>query len=418
MWRKLIKKLTSGLGAGCREIAQKIHAKAVRLSGVIDDLSCQGRGLHTDEVLVDLPINRVVVRGGDILTRTDQGHIGTPNLFFDPERWSEAYEHQKQCGFVFTPRNRVALVALASRIVFHEEFGVVMDQQADRAAKVADVVIDEWVQAARESGLCTRKCADDLQVGNRPTLVQFREDDLALPENWLIRYPNEGRRLAQEINACFRNGLSASQYKLVSSAIAELAFFLNMLEQDGTWTSADDLAEDALQSKLRQHLASRGVPVTEGAEVAGGETDLILYDEVVIENKVSKEVVRDPFKVGPHYEWQARRYSMALCARVAFVVFAYRPADEAALLEAAETDPRVWHARSARGQVPVSNRRAVGVPRSFFGKTAPRIGRGGPGSLFGVRRCCSSAGVVIRGSPCIGVSGRLFGAAFCPSAEG
>ena len=58
------------------------------------------------------------------------------HLFFDPERWSEAYEHQKQCGFVFTPRSRVPLVALASRIMFYEYFGVVMDQQADRAAKV------------------------------------------------------------------------------------------------------------------------------------------------------------------------------------------------------------------------------------------------------------------------------------------
>ena len=130
LWRRLIRKLTTG--SGCRTMARKIHARAVRLSGAIPALADHGEGLEQDEILVDLPINRVVVRGGDILTRTDRGHIGTPNLFFDPERWSEAYEHQKQCGFVFTPRRRVALVALASRIVFYEDFGVVMEPTARR----------------------------------------------------------------------------------------------------------------------------------------------------------------------------------------------------------------------------------------------------------------------------------------------
>ena len=212
MWRRLIRELTTG--SGCRTMARKIHTKAVQLSRAIPGLADHGTGLEEDEILVDLPMNRVVVRGGDILTRTDRGHIGTPNLFFDPERWSEAYEHQKQCGFVFTPRKRVALVALASRIVFYEDFSVVMDQQADRAAKVTDVVDDEWVIAARDNG--------------------------------------------------------------------------------------------------------------------GGETDLILHDRIVVENKVGKEKVGNPFERGPHYAWQARRYSMALCSRVVFVVFAYRPADEAA----------------------------------------------------------------------------------------
>ena len=146
MWRRLIKRLSTE--SGCREMARKIHEKAVELSDAIPDLADTTTALEEEEILVDLPMNRVVVRGGDMLTRTDRGHIGTPNLFFDPERWSEAYEHQKQCGFVFTPRSRVPLVALASRIMFYEYFGVVMDQQADRAAKVADVVDDEWVRAA------------------------------------------------------------------------------------------------------------------------------------------------------------------------------------------------------------------------------------------------------------------------------
>ena len=327
LWRKLIRELTTG--SGCRTMARKIHAKAVRLSGVIPDLADHSANLQEDEILVDLPVNRVVVRGGDILTRTDRGHIGTPNLFFDPERWSEAYEHQKQCGFVFTPRQRVALVALASRIVFYENFGVVMDQQADRAAKVTDVVDDEWVKAARDNCLCSPECAEVLQ-GSRPRLVSFRGEDLKLPNDWLTEDSNAGARLSREINECLPGGLPASFHGAVAETIREVASFVDMIEKSGIWASVERISEGALQSKLREHLRSRGIAFIEGAEVGGGETDLVLRDRVVVENKVEKERTRDPFEVGPHYAWQARRYSMALCSRVAFVVFAYRPADEAA----------------------------------------------------------------------------------------
>ena len=329
LWRGLIRELTTG--SGRRAAARKIHAKAVHLSRVIPALADHGEELEEDEVLVDLPINRVVVRGGDILTRTDRGHIGTPNLFFDPERWSEAYEHQKQCGFVFTPRQRVALVALASRIVFYEDFGVLMDQQADRAAKVTDVVRDEWVEAARENHLCSPECAEVLQ-GSRPRLIPFRGEDLKLPDDWSMEDPGAGERLAREINECLPHGLPASFHRAVADTLIDVAAFADMIEKSGTWASVERISEADLQSKLREHLRSRGIAFVEGAEVGGGETDLVLHDRIVVENKVAKGKIRDPFESGPHYAWQARRYSMALCSRVAFVVFAFRPADEAARL--------------------------------------------------------------------------------------
>ena len=80
MWRRLIKRLSTD--SGCREMARKIHEKAVELADAIPDLADTTTALEEEEILVDLPINRVVVRGGDMLTRTDRGHIGTPNLFW------------------------------------------------------------------------------------------------------------------------------------------------------------------------------------------------------------------------------------------------------------------------------------------------------------------------------------------------
>ena len=329
MWRKLLRVLSSD--RGCRETAENIHDKAMQLAGAIPDLAAAGTDLGREEILVDLPFNKVVVRGGDILTRTDGGHIGTPNLFFDPERWSQAYEHQKQCGFVFTPRNRVDLVALASRIVFFETFGIVVDEQADRAAKVTDVVRAAWVNDARNRGLCSPECAAALQ-DDHPRLALVRREDLVLPDDWRSEDPGVGERLAEEINGHLPNGLPASFHEAVCATIRDLATFVDMIEKTGTWVSVEDLSESRLQRKLREHLHSRETAVTEGSEVGGGETDLVLHDRIIVENKVRKEKTQDPFEAGPRYAWQARRYGHALCSRVVFVVVGYRPANEAAQL--------------------------------------------------------------------------------------
>ena len=329
MWRKLLREFSSD--QGCRTMAENIHAKSIELAEAIPDLAEYAKDLRQEEILVDLPFNRVVVRGGDILTRTDGGHIGTPNLFFDPERWSQAYEHQKQCGFVFTPRNRVPLVALASRIVFFEEFGIVMDEQADRAAKVTGIVSDAWVTAAQDKGLCSLECVEVLK-NKRTQMALFRGDDFALPQDWLSEDPAVGNRIAEELNSHLPAGLPAPIHKYVSDAVRELTFFVDMIEKTGSWTTLQELSESELQRKLREHLHSRGTAVAEGVELGGGETDLIFSNGIVIENKVRKEKTNDPFAVGPDYAWQARRYSIALCSKITFVVVAYRPSNEAALL--------------------------------------------------------------------------------------
>ena len=329
LWRRLLRKLSND--QGCRATAAAIHDKAMRLAGAIPDLAECGQDLGQEEILVDLPFNKVVVRGGDILTRTDGGHIGTPNLFFDPERWSQAYEHQKQCGFVFTPRSRVDLVALASRIVFFETFGLVMDEQADRAAKVTDIVRDAWVKTAQDRGLCSPECAEVLQ-GGRPRLALMRREDFELPADWRSEDPGVGERLADEINTHLPSGLPASFHEAVCATIRDLATFVDMIEKTGIWISAENLSESELQRKLREHLHSRETAVTEGADLGGGETDLVVHGRIIIENKVRREGTRDPFEAGPHYAWQGRRYGNALCSRIVFVVVGYRPRNEAARL--------------------------------------------------------------------------------------
>jgi hypothetical protein len=84
--------------------------------------------------------------------------------------------------------------------------------------------------------------------------------------------------------------------------------------------------------RIRDCLRHRGVAVREGTEIAGGETDLVARDLIVIENKVAHQPVKDPFGSGPHYAWQARRYTIPISQTVCIVILAYRPTDEASVL--------------------------------------------------------------------------------------
>lgn len=315
---------------GCKQIASKILVKARLVASSIPDLQHLAQGIEAEDILVDFPQNRVVVRGSDILTRTARGHVVTPNLFFDPERWSQAYEQQKQCGFVFARRDCIPVVALAARLVFLEEFETVFGINGDRAAKTVGMVKSQWLSQLAQRGLCSTE-ALALLSQEKPQLAPFREADLCIPKKWLIDDAGFPKRLCGQMREALPGGVAASVYKSVLAALEHLLIFLDVVEQSGRFVAADQPAEKDLQDYLRDHLRSRQVNVREGMEVGGGETDLILPGDIVVENKVRGETA-DPQDSGPHYGWQARRYAVALCTRIIFVVLAYKPASEAAIL--------------------------------------------------------------------------------------
>ena len=247
---------------GCDTLAVEIHRKALELLKQIDGLKRSENELRPEHIVVDLPVNKTVVRGGDILTRTEDGHVATPNLFFDPERWSQAYEHQKQCGFVFTPREFVRPVGLAARIVFNERYQLVMDSSADRASKTTGDVKPEWLQQAADYGLCSADCASAYQQ-DIVRMVPIREEDLmiAIPNDLRRDDPEIVKRLREGFADAIPAGLAPSIHRCVLEGLRHVLPFIQSLAQTGDFVGISSLKESELQAKLRSHLHAREAEV-------------------------------------------------------------------------------------------------------------------------------------------------------------
>ncbi len=319
--------------SGSDSLAKAIFARSAALLQKLEGLSKSHVELQPEDIVVDLPLNKVAIRGGDILTRTEDGYVATPNLFFDPEKWSQAYEHQKQCGFVFTPREFVPAVALASRIVFFERYQLVMDSSADRASKTERGINPAWFQQAVEHGLCSRDCATAYQ-SETVRMVPLRFDDLseAIPGDLKREDPGLVKRLYEAFLDAIPSGMAPSIHRVVLEALRHMLSFLQMVAREGQFVGLATLDEATLQAELRKHLMAREAKVVEGTKEAGGETDLVLSQLLVIENKVIREPTVSPLTVGERFSWQARRYATALATRIAFEMVAYKPKDETAIL--------------------------------------------------------------------------------------
>lgn len=337
LWTKVLGDLATF--DGCETVAVEIYRMAQNLISAIPDLVRTDAPIMPENVVVDLPVYKAPVRGGDMLTRTEDGYVAPPHLFFDPEKWSQAYEHQKQCGFVFTPREYVKAVALAARIVFYDRYQLVMDTAADRASKTAGDVKAEWLSQAASKGLCSSDCADAYQQ-DTVRLVPIRLEDLdkAIPHTIRQDAPGLADRLHREFAGAIPIGVAPRLHQKVVEGIRHLMTFLHSLHQGGDFVKLESIDEKQdLQAKLKSHLLAREVKVTEGAEVGGGETDLVLGDELIIENKVVRTATKSPLSVGEKFSWQARRYAIAVAKRVVFEMVAYKPSGESAILPIADS---------------------------------------------------------------------------------
>jgi len=160
----------------------------------------------------------------------------------------------------------------------------------------------------------------------------LRPRDLPIPEDWARADSKFAERLADEFNDALAGGLPGTVMQRTIEALGDMFRTLQVIEQGGEFVKShrpDEVRE--LQPRVRDCLRAANVKVDEGAKLGGGETDLILLDTIILENKVldSKD---DPFDQLDPAGWQARRYAIALSQKVRFVCAAYEPRTESALL--------------------------------------------------------------------------------------
>lgn len=313
---------------GTRNVAEAIVRKATAIGAVLPEFADEAKILSVSNVVVDLPQHRRVAKTGrEILVTTETNHIGTPNMFFHSEKWSAAYMKQKQCGYVFAPPRFRKLVALASKLVFFERFGIVMGEGADIAAKMHREIDPSVYDRLSEAQMCTAECVEMLKA-DKPRLMVIRPEHIKVPQEYAELEPDMRKRLAAEIRAALPGGLPVTVHKQLVEGIYAMLKVVHVVEQGGRFKhkpKPDEVKE--FQPEVRDALKYLGVALVEGSEYAGGETDLLLWDTILVENKVLPKTA-DPFANLGGASWQARRYRLSLASKVCFICVGYEPATE------------------------------------------------------------------------------------------
>jgi HD superfamily phosphohydrolase len=310
-----------------RQLEKTIADRAAQIANVLGGKYSAGRLITPDDIIVDLPSpDKIAIRGQDILVRTGAGDIELPNLYFDPQKWSRAYQVKKLCGFVFCPNNLVPVVNIASKIVFSEIYQAVMSEGADRLAKTTKLHDASVVDRLLDAGLLTIDTADRLRTKQLHFLI-IAPDDIRLPQNWTEGSPIR-ENLAKKFRITRPRGFTKKEVTMVSALIEVLASFYDMAYLGGVLKDVRIGEEKRLQSALLNHMRSSGRTADEGAKLGGGISDIVFERYLVIENKIHPSATDAPLSVSEDSPWQARRYSIPLSAEIVATVVGYKPITE------------------------------------------------------------------------------------------
>lgn len=321
-----------------KDTRRRIRDKIVDF--VNDYAGNNGNKIDASSVIIDFP-RYGKARSGDALNvKTETGKITKANLYFNPEKWSDAFRSQKLTGYIFSEKN-AEIVCLAAAIVFFENFGVICMKEAFSLCKLDHILDKKWgemLDTCLSKELCPSEIADALKA-EKTSFLKFREEHFEIPNEWVDDDPGFKKRLCKGFNNCVPTGFNKSMRDAIISSVNAFCYVMKAIEESGSFVKMDKVDEKKdLQSKIKELLVSREVNVKEGTEYGGGESDLILCDKIVVENKVIGEV-SDPKAHKMDAPYQARRYSISINSRVSFVVKAYKPKEEGDLLPLTK---RIW----------------------------------------------------------------------------
>lgn len=271
-----------------------------------------------EQIIVDLPERKAdAIR---ILARYPNDRLAVPEFSFNPVKWADAYDLQKRTGYVFCPREMVAVVGLAAKLVFLKHFGVVMAKDADGYIKATDIRKD-WLDHLQAVNIIDKETVQHV-TEQRFSLLRLAPEDIPVPAEWLEEDPDIAVRLANELHDILPAGLVTTEKYALTRTLKGLFNFLDTWHGSRVTETVKD--EAALQKNLRDALRYQEIKIEEASALSGGNFDLVAEERVVIENKIAEEA-RDPFEKNPAAATQGRRYAIALGARVVIVAMAYIP---------------------------------------------------------------------------------------------
>jgi hypothetical protein len=327
LWAKVVADLKS-LRARY-EMGERIHqlacscADALTVQGIDAEMMTQYRTLldrcGPEQIIVDLASLKAAAI--TILARYPNGTLRVPEFSFNPVKWSNAYELQKRTSYVFCPRDVVSIVALAAKIEFFGRYGIVLAQEADGFIKADRDVSNRWIEGLERAGLIDTVVREHL-TWKRVSLLSFAATDLSLPQDWLLVDEDLGIVLAQKLNNAIIGGVAAEQLEQLRTILVVVWRMVDEWFRSTMLTN--DLASEAeLQKWVAAFLTAGGIKVIEGAEAGGGESDLILNEAIILENKYAGSTA-DPENEKPAAGMQGRRYAVSLDKQIVLVVIAYR----------------------------------------------------------------------------------------------
>jgi hypothetical protein len=305
------------------EEAKRLGA-ALGVPNVVD----LSKTLERWHVIVDLPDNRIKPVSMYVQT---EGQLELPNLFFDPSRWSDVYNLEKRTGYIFCPPRFVPLVSLAGRVLLYRKWGYIASARADMLTKMTNLIPADWYeQLVRANHLR----ADEARFLQHKDIlrIRIRPEEIKTPEEWAGVDPPVATKITAGLRAALPSGIAVEDANTLKATLSALTGYVQKRAMNPIWRDLERISETkVLQKDVLDHLLTLQLTAVEGTELAGGETDIIVQNTLLIENKVSGKTA-DPFEVLTDAPYQANRYSGALSKAVFCTVVAYKPADEDSLV--------------------------------------------------------------------------------------
>jgi hypothetical protein len=162
--------------------------------------------------------------------------------------------------------------------------------------------------------------------------IRIRPEEIKTPEEWAGVDPPVATKITAGLRAALPSGIAVEDANTLKATLSALTGYVQKRAMNPIWRDLERISETkVLQKDVLDHLLTLQLTAVEGTELAGGETDIIVQNTLLIENKVSGKTA-DPFEVLTDAPYQANRYSGALSKAVFCTVVAYKPADEDSLV--------------------------------------------------------------------------------------